>query len=263
MLPVLRNNKFSNLVFSSKVFNWSILDCAWSNKELKNLVTNCRVRGGCTSLELLNHNVLQTCCKSMVISRGVARTWLNRRKLYNFSFLFSPVLHILLFNNRQKLSPECVHLIWHICRSVESLKRYFSSCNDGDSNLSVLIFPTVPLFRKPVPFNTTSWSCGGSWGFCLPPKATCTIWPWTPLRWVTVTSCTPCAGLPACRSRPTSRGSRFSLSSVGVGVVTVTVLVPPCWLHVGFVLREFVPVFSKLVNCRALFKCDRSGFWHL
>lgn len=66
---------FSNIVLlSSKVFNWSILDCAWSKEELKNLIANHSVCGGCTSLELLTHNLLQTCCKSMVIPGGVAGT---------------------------------------------------------------------------------------------------------------------------------------------------------------------------------------------
>lgn len=88
LLPVWRNNKFLNLVFSSKVFNRSILDCVWSNEELKNLITNHCVCGGCTPLELLIHNVLQTCCKSMV-PRGVARARLNRNKLDHFSFFSS------------------------------------------------------------------------------------------------------------------------------------------------------------------------------
>lgn len=49
MLSVLRNNKFSYLVFSSKVFNQSILDSGWSNGELKNPMANGGVYGGSTS----------------------------------------------------------------------------------------------------------------------------------------------------------------------------------------------------------------------
>lgn len=51
--------------------------------------------------------------------------------------------------------------------------------------------------RRPVPFSVTSWYCGGSWGFCHHQRPTWTSWPWTHLRWVNVTSYTPCAGLPA------------------------------------------------------------------